>query len=536
MAELRDYQRQWNADILSAWQHGARHVLGVMPTGSGKTHTKTELARQRNVPYVAVAHRQELILQISCSLATFGIRHNLIAPPAIIKFCTQRHMRLFGRSFYDRNSDFAVAGVRTLLNHRDELKQFLTRVRLVDNDEAHHVLPTNQWGRALELMPNAESLGVTATPERCDGKGLDGIYEHIVLGPTPRDLINMGFLCDYRIFCPPNALDMTKIRTSSSSGEFVKKDVVKEVERSEIVGDVVSHYLRIAPGKRGLTFAVDVASAERIAQGYFDNGVPAAVVTAKTPDNIRTELLDRLAQGSILQLVNVDLFGEGMDCPALDVVSMARPTESYGLYVQQFGRALRPHPDKEHAIIIDHVNNVVRHGLPDAEREWTLGSRVSRRNIAPEDQPIPLTVCSACMKPYEQYLVSCPFCGHKPEPVERSTPKAVAGDLCELDPEVLKQMRGRVERQDGPPMVPGHLKGTTAELSLNNAWNDRRAAQKTLRNVIARYAGNRLHGAGENDREIHRRFFLTFGIDVQSAMELNTKDALSLQQRIERKL
>ena len=164
---------------------------------------------------------------------------------------------------------------------------------------------------------------------------------------------------------------------------------------------MVDHYLRIAKGKLGVTFAVDVEAAGDIATAFKKAGVPAEIVTAKTPDTLRASILRRFRNRELLQLVNVDLFGEGFDLPAIEVVSMARPTQSFSLFAQQFGRALRPMDGKEHAIIIDHVGNVHRHGLPDAPRDWSLDRR-ERRSSKNVDIVIPTRTCPECAGAYER--------------------------------------------------------------------------------------------------------------------------------------
>ena len=529
--QLRPYQETLKADILNAWNNGARNVCAVSPTGSGKTHLKSNVIATLGQPTCCIAHRQELVQQISESLALYGIEHNIIAPVGVVRFCAERHVKRTGRSYYNPNANVAVAGVQTILRRSDDLRQFLSRVKLWDIDECHHVLKDNQWGKATLLFPNAIGLGVTATPLRCDRKALDGVFDTLVLGPSMRELIDQNHLSDYRIFCPPQSLDLSKVRVSDNTGEYVHKELVKESERSQIVGDVVSHYLKIAPGARGLTFTVDVASAARLADAYNAAGVPAAVVTAKTPDRIRTDLLERLARGDIKQLVNVDLFGEGMDCPTLEVVSMARPTQSYGLYVQQFGRVLRTAEGKSHGIVIDHVGNVVRHGLPDRPRDWSLGAPEGRRARTADPNEIPLTTCESCFRPYERFRTTCPYCGHKPVPSERSAPEHVDGDLIELDPAILAQMRGEVERIDGPVRVPGNVNGPTA-LAIRRKWNERQSAQGVLRDTISAWAGVRKYGHGETDREIQRRFYHGFGVDVITAQTLGATEAAALTAKI----
>lgn len=529
--EIRDYQSKAQMDVRQKWAEGHRRVMLVMPTGAGKTHTKSDLIRQLDLVTVCIAHRQELVLQISESLATAGLYHNIIAPTEVVRFCVERHTKKFGKSFYSAGAKVAVAGVNTILRRAEPMRQFFNRVQLWDIDEAHHVLPGNIWGKATQLFPNALGLGVTATPLRCDRKGLDESFDALVVGPSMRELITRKFLTEYRIFCPPNKLDLSHVRVSDSTGEFVKDDLSKEIQRSQIVGDVVQHYLRICPGGRGLTFAVDLKSAADLSDAYNAAGVPAAVVSADTPDRVRTDLLDRLARGDIKQLVNVDLFGEGMDCPTLEVVSMARPTQSYGLFVQQFGRVLRPSPGKDFGIVIDHVGNVLRHGLPDAPREWSLSAPEKKRSKRIDPNDIPLTACLGCFMPYPRTKPACPYCGYQPVPAGRSLPEQVDGDLIELDPSVLAVMRGEADRIMGDPQIPHGATDIMARAIRNN-WNDRQTAQNQLRAAIAEWAGFWHHGRGETDREIHRRFYLTFGTDILTAQGLSAKDADALRQKV----
>lgn len=533
--QLRDYQTEIQDDVISSWNQGFRNVMAVSPTGSGKTHTATNIIVRTGFPTVFIAHRQELVLQISESMAAQGIPHNIIAPNDVVGFCVERHQRRFKRSYFHPKAPVTVAGVRTILTRRSALKSLFHTTRLWITDEAHHVLPGNQWGEAVGLFPEAYGLGVTATPLRCDRKALDGIFHDLIIGPSMRDLINQGHLVDYRIFCAPPSIDLDAIRISDSTGEYVHKDVVREVEKSQIVGDVVKTYLKFAAGERGLTFAVDLKEAEKLADAYNAAGVPAAVVSANTPDRIRTTLLDRLATGDIKQLVNVDLFGEGMDCPTLDVVSMARPTQSYGLYVQQFGRVLRTSPGKTHGKVIDHVGNVIRHLLPDTPRAWSLSAPEGRRTRDRDPDEIGLTACVMCYQPYNRIFPACPHCGHKPVPAGRSLPAQVDGDIFELDPAVLAQMRAEITRIDSGPQIPNGATPIVAKAIKNN-WQERQIAQNQLRDTIAQWAGIRKHIHGESDAMIMRRFFLGFGTDIQTAQTLGAKDADALRERIEAKL
>lgn len=525
--QLRPYQIQGLTDIRDAWAAQQRNVLYTLPTGGGKTVLFSELLAEHVGAAVAIAHRQELVGQISLSLARFGTRHRIIGPRNVIRLILDQQRRELGATYYDPNAPIAVAGVDTLL--RRDLEAWRRQVTLWVQDEAHHVLPENKWGKAVDLFPNARGLGVTATPERADGKGLGRTFDTLIAGPSMRDLMTGGYLADYRIFAPPSDLDLAPVRVASD-GDYNRDDLRGAVRRSHIVGDVVDHYLRIAPAALGVTFATDVETAGDIADKYNAAGVPAAMVSAKTPDRDRNRLIEQFRQRRILQLVNVDLFGEGFDVPAIEVVSFARPTQSYGKYAQQFGRALRPLPGKSHGIIIDHVGNVNRHRLPDAPRVWSLADRerTARKERDPDD--VPVTTCTACFRVYEAVSATCPFCGEKPEPVGRSRPDQVEGDLYELDPAALVALRGAVERIDGPVRVPDGL-SPAAQRGLEARWRERREAQHALRQHIALWAGWR-KAEGMSDPEICRRFYWRFGVDVMTAQTLGRADAESLTVRV----
>jgi superfamily II DNA or RNA helicase len=534
---LRDYQAAGDDAIESAWQR-VRNVLAVYPTGSGKTVLFAHKLATCRGPSVAVAHRQELVSQISLALARNEVRHRIIAPTAVRAGIEALHMIELGRRWVDQNASCGVAGVDTLIRasgaHFDAWRN---SVQLWVMDEAHHVLRDNKWGKGCALFPAARGLGVTATPTRADGRGLgrqaDGLMDEMIVGPSMRDLIGQNYLTDYRIFAPKSDLDLSQVATGGS-GEFVATQLRAAVHQSHITGDVVAHYLRLAPGKLGVTFAVDIEAATEIAQAFRSRGVAAEVVTSKTPDAQRVAILRRFRAREVLQLVNVDLFGEGFDLPAIEVVSMARPTQSYARYCQQFGRALRLLEGKSTAIIIDHVGNVFRHGLPDARREWTLDRREACSRVAASDV-MPTTSCTQCASVYERFYSACPYCGHKNEPASRSSPAHVDGDLQELDPAVLAAMRGEVARIDDAPIIPYGLRGTPAGGAVVKHHNLRSFAQRELRAHMALYGGWR-HALGEDLSMSHRRFFHTFGVDVMSAQALNASGASELRERIERLL
>jgi len=549
--QLRPYQNKCLTDIHTAWADGHRNVLAVLPTGAGKTVVFSEVIRLHNGPSVAIAHRQELVGQMSMALARDGVRHRIIGDHKIVRAIVMQHTEELGRDFYNPSAACAVAGVDTLMSwakpdnrHHQELIRWANSVTLWVTDEQHHLLKENKWGKAVELFPNAKGLGVTATPVRADGKGLgrhaDGLVDHMVEGPGMRELITSGYLTDYRIFCPPSDLDLTTVATGAD-GDYIRGQLALKTRKSSVMGDVIAHYKRWAAGKLGVTFAPDVETATEFAAAFIAAGVPAAVVSAKTPDLQRRAVLKQFRERKIMQLVNVDLFGEGFDLPAIEVVSMARATQSYALFCQQFGRALRLMDGKERAIIIDHVGNVARHGLPDRPRIWTLDRR-EKRTSSNDLGVIPIRTClnPVCLAPYEAIYPACPFCGFKPVPAGRTAPELVDGDLCELDAATLAIMRGEVTKVDKPAddilhMMQRQGYGYVVAKGAANRHEEKQEAQTALREAVAWWAGHR-RAAGDPDAVSYRRFFHLFGTDVLSAQALGRADAEILTERINKSI
>lgn len=537
--QLRPYQQAAKDEINQAWAGGAENVLLVKPCGAGKTVVMASIDHDHKGASCSIAHRQELVGQISLAMAREGILHRIIGPDNVRNEIVREHTRELGQSWHDASAKAAVAGVDTLLRRADSLKDWMNSVTLWVTDEAHHLVRANKWGKAAALFPNAKGLGVTATPLRADGVGLgrhaDGVFDCMVEGPSMRWLIDHEYLTDYRIFAPPSDFDVDALHTVGD-GDFSKPQMKAAARKSHIIGDVVAHYQRIAPGKLGVVFATDVETATDMAERFNAAGIPAKNLSAKSPAGERAATLRRFKAGQIKVLVNVDLFGEGFDLPAIEVVMMARPTMSYALYIQQFGRALRLLAGKEWGIIIDHVGNVGRHGLPDRQRVWSLDrrDRASCKKIDPD--MIPTKSCHACTAVYEATHHLCPYCGHYNEPAGRSRPEQVDGDLTELDPAVLAAMRGEVERVDQPVADVREWMNKTGmnPAAINGAVSNhrkRQTAQGVLRETMALWAGYQL-AAGSNKRESHKRFFWKFGIDVMTAQALGRGEAELLTVKI----
>jgi DNA repair protein RadD len=184
---------------------------------------------------------------------------------------------------------------------------------------------------------------------------------------------------------------------------------------------------------------------------------------------------------------------------------------------------------KSHAIIIDHVGNVLLHGLPDAPRSFTLDRRDRRSKTAPGEGPIPLRSCLNCAGVYERSKVVCPYCGTPVVYAGRSSPDVVDGDLNELTPDVLARMRGEIARADALLIPVGA--GPEVVGRKQREHRERMEAQTALRAAMALWGGQRT-ARGVSIAEAQREFYLRYGLDVASAQLLNRAEAMALTERI----
>jgi len=555
---LYDFQQGVQNASFQAYQEGATVVMPVMPTGGGKTVLFCDTMMRFDCPSVVIAHRQELVSQAALALNRERVPHSIIAPKKIVQQIIALEHDIHGYSTYASNAPARVAGVDTLRNH-DANDKWLSRVGFGVIDEGHHVLRDNKWGREVGKFPNARWYLPTAHAVRADNKGLgreggDGFVDRLILGPYGRQLIDRGFLTDYRLVCVGSDIALADVPIGPSGEYNMPKLRAATHADNKIVGDVVKTYLEYAAGKLGVTFAVDKEEAVKLRNAYVAAGVPAEVITDETPINVRSQLMRKFKARQILQLVSVDCLGEGVDVPAIEVVSLVRRTASWQLMCQQVGRALRVMVDDQYAlnwpyysdlerlaiiansnkpkaIIIDHVGNIVWHaklrGLFDSRQEYGLLTGECRRG---KSDAIPLRVCLECKQPYEAYLIRCKHCGNEPMPAGRSTPELVQGDLIELDPEVLRALRGGSEKIMRPYVTPYGMPTHIVKTQLRH-HHDRFRGQTSLRHVLMLWGGWQKH-LGLNERESQKLFYIRFGIDVLSAQALALTDATALEARI----
>jgi DNA repair protein RadD len=416
MFELRPYQHKLLDDIRDAIRSGHKRVLAVMPTGSGKGVTIAALvhaAAQKQSRVWILVHRAELVADLSQRLAFCGIEHGIIA------------------SGVKPKSDLAVqvGSVQTVVRRIGTIPE----PDIIIQDEAHHVIKGNSWGKVIESYPDVILIGKTATPERLDQRGLgepDGLFQAMILGPTAQWLTDEGFLARAKVYCPPRS-DNTKPKMRVKAGDYDMRDAADAYGR-EIFGDAIAHYRKhIYPGT-AISFCCSVQHAKDVAEAFNADGIAAESLDGKQSVEHRKAVLARLSSGETKVVTSCMIISEGTDVPSVGGCILLRPTMSLALHLQMVGRCLRPKSNGGHAVILDHVGNVQRHGFPTDPREWSLQGRKDRE-LSERGKAPGVRTCPECFAALPAGTPTCTACGHEfaPEPVQLDQ---VDGELVELAP------------------------------------------------------------------------------------------------------
>ena len=419
--ELRPYQNQLANDIRGAFGSGANRPLAVSPTGSGKTVLFSYITSQvlkRGSRVIIVAHRREILDQISATLKRVGVPHGFIQA---------------GKSTSIQSA--MVASIQTLARRLDTIPA----PDLVIIDEAHHSV-SKSYVQMFAAWPTAKFIGVTATPERLDGKGLGVMFDRMVMGPSVQWLIDNGFLAQPVYYAPREVVDLSQVHTIA--GDFDRSETEEIVDTPRITGDAVTHYVRFCNRQRAVAFCISVAHAQHVADTFNSCGIPSASIDGTLDPEVRKQRVDDLTAGKILVLTSCELISEGFDLPAVNAAILLRPTQSLSMHLQQVGRALRPYPGKTNAIILDHVGNCLRHGLAEQERDWDLGGREKRLK---KSSLVETKQCSKCFAIFAGTV--CPQCGSQREIAAREI-EEVDGELQRLSIEDISKKREE-RREEG---------------------------------------------------------------------------------------
>jgi len=405
----------------------------VSPTGSGKTYTFTYMAHKawkRGKKIVVVCHKESILDQISDTFTAFDIPHGIIK----------------GSRKKDLAQPVQVCSVQTLTRRLAAGKLSL-EADLVIMDEAHHAA-AGQWSYLFDYFKGAYFLGATATPCRLDGKGLGELFEFMVLGPTVKELINLGNLVMPKVFRPDEPIDLTQVGTSM--GDFNKRELAIAVNKAKITGDVIANWKEKAEGLPTVVFCTSIDHCEQVSKEFNLAGYKASWVDGRMTSELIAKKLKQLGSGEITVLCSCNLISEGTDIPAIGCVIQLRPTKSLSLYLQMVGRGLRPCEGKDHCIILDHVDNFQRHGHPAQDREWSLEMTKEKKKgglLVKECKE-----CFAVFIPDEQYKEDkcCPECGENLEEdkIKNRMIGKVDGELREATEEEAKEVQEELERQN----------------------------------------------------------------------------------------
>jgi len=400
-------------------QKGCKSILYQGATGSGKTALTAHMlhsAASRGMRSIFIVHRRELIKQSIDAFNKEGLRHGVI-----------------GAGFFEERSHLVqIAGVQTLARRISRLAQ----PHLIVWDEAHH-LAAQSWDNIYGRF-GCFHIGLTATPERLDGKGLSKYFQALVTGPSVQTLTQQGWLSPYRYYAP-SKIDVSKLHIRM--GDYEKTELENTVDRPSITGNAITHYQRLCPGRRAIAFCVSIQHSQHVVEEFNRNGINAAHVDGETSVAERDAIIERFKRGDIKILSNVELFGEGFDVPGIEAAILLRATASLGYYLQQVGRALRPFEGKDFALIQDHVGNYERHGLPDDDRQWSLAGRDERTRKEGGLGTI-VRLCPKCFAAQQPGADACKFCG-TPFPYQPREIKEVEGELQEIQRDNIRRMRRR---------------------------------------------------------------------------------------------
>ena len=282
---------------------------------------------------------------------------------------------------------------------------------LIITDENHHCL-ARSYRKIYDYFSGSYCLGFTATPVRLNGGGLGEVNDILITGPTVRELIARNCLADFDYYAPPVA-DLSGLR--SRAGDYSAEDIEKALNKPQIYGDVVSYYRQLADGKQAVCYCAGITSSRAMAETFTQNGISAAHIDGDTPKAERAETIEKFRRGELKILCNVDLISEGFDVPDCAAAILLRPTKSLTLYIQQSMRCMRYKPGKR-AVIIDHVGNVHRFGLPDQDFEWTLEPKPQGKKQEKSDEDFKIRQCPECFCTHTVVMtadgIRCPNCGY----------------------------------------------------------------------------------------------------------------------------
>ena len=423
--QLYDYQREMIRRIDEAFR-SCQSVMVQMPTGTGKTvllaevvkseklkginpdGEKSEKLKGKNPCVWIVVHRRELVEQIKATLAkqldsSLFTFHSSLNP-------------LDSSLFTLHSSLIKVFSIQWLSKHYHELEE---KPSLIIIDEAHHAV-AKTYKEVMDAYPEAKKLGLTATPCRLTKRGFTDLFDVLLQSWSVKKFIADGWLSLYDYMSIREDSEdwrlVNSLKKRGADGDFSLREMSEKLNVQPSIERLCDTVMRYAANKKGITYAIDIAHAERIAQYYREHGLNAVAISSKTPPEERKQIIERFKNTNCHEierdsntnyhelptnchelssncrqfktqnscsgkrlyepsaklkiLITVDLFGEGFDCPDVEFIQLARPTLSLAKYLQQVGRGMRVFEGKKYCLILDNVGLYRLFGLPSDDRDW----------------------------------------------------------------------------------------------------------------------------------------------------------------------
>ena len=345
MITLRPYQAEARDAILREWAEGRKRTLLVLPTGCGKTVCFASVVKEQvdsGGRALIMAHRGELLDQAADKVKQVtGLD------------CAYEKA---GASSLGSVFPVTVGSVQSLAQER-RLQQFPEDYfSTIVVDEAHHCL-SDTYQRVLEHFPEANVLGVTATPDRGDLRNLGRFFDSRAFEYTMMDAIRDKYLCPIKAQMIPLKLDISEVGVSN--GDYSANELGNALEPylRQIVHEIAENYA----DRKTVVFLPLVRISQVFCDLLNEMGVSAAEVNGNSAD--RADILRDFEQGRYSVLCNSMLLTEGWDCPAVDCVVILRPTKVRSLYQQMVGRGMRLYPGKNELILLDFLWLTERHDL-----------------------------------------------------------------------------------------------------------------------------------------------------------------------------
>jgi DNA repair protein RadD len=408
--QLRPHQEQFLSDVRGAFRAGHRRVLGTAPTGMGKTlcgATMTRGAVANGNRVLFAAGRRELIRQ---TVATFARCAGIDLTDttslsevveALANTATPVRVIQAANDLGPTDAPVIVGSVQTLSAPR--WLGALAPVQFGILDEAHHGSAAT-WSDLVKSQPDARWVGLSATPERGDGKPLD-LFDVLVPGPSVRQLTELGYLVPCRTWAGPATL-----------------------KPGELAMTPLEAYQRFAAGQRAAVFCRDRAHARAELAVFQAAGIQSAVITGDMPDRARDAALAAWRSGDVLAALSVNVLTEGFDMPELGVAILARRFNHVGAYLQAGGRIVRAAPGKSQATLIDLTGCAHEHGPLEADREFYLTGKAIRPAAARDG----FGQCRACGTMFLYGPRACAECGAEIPTRPAVAPRSVGVGVAEL--------------------------------------------------------------------------------------------------------